>query len=138
VRFWSYLLGALRTVEPGLGAAALTALPTAGRALADVVVAPLLNDLTALSRRLVVVLDDYHLVRQAIASRADPPLPLGGMRAAGEVLELRAAELGFSYAEAEALLNGSLALGLERQDVERLQTRTEGWAAARGDGYVGH
>jgi LuxR family transcriptional regulator, maltose regulon positive regulatory protein len=149
VRFWGYLVGALRTVEPDLGASALAALPLAGPALQDAVVAPLVNELAALSRPLVLVLDDYHLVRVdaihaslgfllrhlpagvqlAIASRADPPLPLGSLRAAGEVTEIRAAALRFSDSEADALLNGSLGLGLDRGEVEVLQARTEGWAA---------
>jgi LuxR family maltose regulon positive regulatory protein len=149
VRFWSYLIAALRTVDPELGATSLAALPAAGTALIDAVVAPLINDLTRLERPLVLVLDDYHLVRHeavhssvafllrhlpphlelGIASRADPPLPLGSLRVAGDVLEIRAAELRFSEAEADALLNGSLGLGIEPSDVSLLQQRTEGWAA---------
>jgi LuxR family maltose regulon positive regulatory protein len=65
----------------------------------------------------------------AVASRADPPLPLAGLRASGEVTEIRAEELRFSDEEADALLNGSLDLGLERSELELLQARTEGWAA---------
>jgi LuxR family maltose regulon positive regulatory protein len=149
VRFWRYLIGALQTVEPDLGRAALATVADAGPALIEVVLPPLINDLAALPRPLVLVLDDYHLVRNelinasvayllrhlpttvqvAIASRADPPLPLGSLRAAGTLTEIRAAELRFSDAEAEALLNGSLELGLEPTDVAVLRTRTEGWAA---------
>jgi LuxR family maltose regulon positive regulatory protein len=149
VRFWSYLIGALQTIEPGLGERALAALPAAGPDLADIVVAPLINDLAATARALVLVLDDYHLLRGealhdsvasflrhlppgvqlAIASRADPALPLARLRAAGEITEIRAAELRFSAAEANALLNNSLALGLDTTDVQLLQARTEGWAA---------
>jgi ATP/maltotriose-dependent transcriptional regulator MalT len=149
VRFWSYLIGALQTIEPGLGERALAALPAAGPDLADIVVAPLINDLAATARALVLVLDDYHLLRGealhdsvasflrhlppgvqlAIASRADPALPLARLRAAGEITEIRAAELRFSAAEANALLNNSLALGLDTTDVQLLQARTEGWPA---------
>src|SRR6266851_1335349 len=109
----------------------------------------LLNELAAAGRRLVLVLDDYHWVREesihasvafllrhlppnvqlAIATRADPPLPLGSLRAAGEVLEIRAAQLRFSDAEARALLNDSLALDLESAEVALLRERTEGWPA---------
>ena len=35
VRFWSYLIGALETIEPGLGKRALAALPAAGPDLTD-------------------------------------------------------------------------------------------------------
>src|SRR5262249_57077149 len=65
----------------------------------------------------------------AIASRADPPIPLAALRASGELTEIRADELRFSDEEADALLNGSLELGLERSELELLQARTEGWAA---------
>jgi len=37
VRFWSYLIGALRTVDPTLGDEALARLPSAGRNLVEVV-----------------------------------------------------------------------------------------------------
>jgi LuxR family transcriptional regulator, maltose regulon positive regulatory protein len=149
VRFWSYVIAALRTVEPEIGRDSLAALPAAGSVLVDVVLPPLLNELAALPRPLVLVLDDYHLVHDrlihesvayfllhlprpvqlAVASRADPPLPLGRMRAAGDVTEVRAAELRFSDVEAEALLNGSFALGLAPEQVALLVERTEGWPA---------
>ena len=149
VRFWGYVIGALRTVDPGVGESALSALPAAGPDLAEVVVAPLINDLAASACEMVLVLDDYHLVRGeaihdsvafllrhlppgvqlALATRADPPLPLARLRAAGEVTEIRAAELAFGDAEAAMLLNGTLELGLEPVDVDLLRSRTEGWAA---------
>jgi ATP/maltotriose-dependent transcriptional regulator MalT len=139
----------VRTVAPEVGEAALAALPNAAGDLTGAVLPSLINELAAAGRRLVLVLDDYHCVRNesihasvafflrhlpanvqlAIATRADPPLPLGSLRAAGEVLEIRAAQLGFSDAEAGALLNDSLALGLEPADVALLRDRTEGWPA---------
>jgi LuxR family maltose regulon positive regulatory protein len=149
VRFWRYVIAALAAAAPAVGETALTALPAAGAGLVDVVVAPLINDLAAVSKQLVLVLDDYHLVHAeaihqsvafllrnlpqnvqlAIATRADPPLPLASLRAAGEITEIRAEELRFSEAEANALLNDSLRLGLDASDVELLRARTEGWAA---------
>src|SRR5499427_8482030 len=129
--------------------AALAALPNAAGDLAGAVLPSLINELAAAGRRLVLVLDDYHCVRNesihasvafllrhlppnvqlAIATRADPPLPLGSLRAAGEVLEIRAAQLRFSDAEARALLNDSLVLDLEPAEVALLRERTEGWPA---------
>src|SRR5581483_10460734 len=149
VRFWAYVIAALRTVQPQLGAQSLAQLPRAATSLVDAVVAPLINELAPLEEPLVLVLDDYHLVRSetihesiafllrhlpaplhvAIASRADPPLALAGLRAAGEITEIRAADLRFTDEEADELLNGSLGLGLEPGDVELLRARTEGWAA---------
>jgi LuxR family maltose regulon positive regulatory protein len=149
MRFWAYLVEALRTVEPSLGAAALRALHGPRSDLERVVLPSLLDDLDGVASPLVLVLDDYHLVADAtchrtlglllqelpagvhlvLSSRADPPLPLARMRARGELAELRAADLQFSAEEAAELLNGSMGLALAGGDVERLADRTEGWAA---------
>jgi LuxR family transcriptional regulator, maltose regulon positive regulatory protein len=148
-RFWSYLVAALRTVEPGVGAAALEALRGPSVELERVVVPSLVNDLSAVGAPLVLVLDDYHLITDAIchqtlglfldhlpadvhvvlSTRVDPPLPLARMRARGELTELRVAELHFSDEEASELLNDSMGLDLAAEDVARLAERTEGWAA---------
>jgi LuxR family transcriptional regulator, maltose regulon positive regulatory protein len=149
VRFWTGVIEALRTVEPKLGGSALATLQATNVSLVEVVLPHLVNDLAAVDRELVLVLDDYHLIREprihesldyliehgpeslhlALATRADPPLPLGRYRARGEMTEIRAAQLRFSDAEAATLLNGVLRLGLDDDDMARLQRRTEGWAA---------
>ena len=64
-----------------------------------------------------------------LASRTEPVLPVAALRAHGELLELRAGDLRFTCAEADAFLNGRLGLGLAREDVEGLVGRTEGWPA---------
>jgi LuxR family transcriptional regulator, maltose regulon positive regulatory protein len=149
VRFWGGVIAALRTVEPGVGAAALATLRASNVSLVEVMLPLLVNDLTTLERPVVLVLDDLHLVAEprihesldyfvghlpealhlALATRADPPLRLARYRARGEMTEVRAAQLRFSDAETRTLLNGILRLGLEVEDVTRLQRRTEGWAA---------
>ena len=150
VPFWLYVIGALRSVQPGLGTVPLAALRSAGRDVVDVVVAPLINELAALAAPRVLGLHDYQRVRGeaihaslgfllrhlpatlhvAIASRVDPPLPLGGLRAAHEVTEIRAADLRFDEAEAETLLNGSLELGLDHRAAARANRRMGGGPAA--------
>jgi LuxR family maltose regulon positive regulatory protein len=148
-RFWSYLVAALRTVEPGVGTVALEALGGPSVELERVVVPSLVNDLATVEAPLVLVLDDYHVVTDAtchqslglfldhlpaevhvvLSTRLDPPLPLARMRGRGELAELRVGELQFTDEEAAALLNGSMGLALAAQDVARLAERTEGWAA---------
>ncbi len=96
----------------------------------------------------VLVLDDYHVIgepaihrlvgslvgrlpagaRLAIATRADPPLPLARLRARGELLELRAEDLRFTAHEAGDLLR-TAGVELDPAEVEALTERTEGWAA---------
>ena len=75
-----------------------------------------------------------------VASRSDPPLPLGSLRARGELLELRFEELAFDRDEALALLRlhgvgdggevtESPARKVEARDtVAALLEATEGWA----------
>ena len=126
------MIGALRTVEPGIGERPLGLL--AGPAsLTEVVLPSLINELVALPRRLVLVLDDHHLivnskvneslaflldhlpgsVQLAIASRSEPPVPLGRLRVRREIVEIRAPDLRFTDDEATALLNGALELCLD-------------------------
>ena len=147
--FWAYLLAALRIAEPGVGDGALSLLES-GKPPIEAVLATLINDLDALSNEIVVVLDDYHViearevqdgmtflvenlppqVRLVIAARADPGLPLARLRARGELVEIRAADLRFRPDEAAAYLNGVMGLGLTAGNVEALEERTEGWIAA--------
>jgi LuxR family maltose regulon positive regulatory protein len=148
-RFWSYLVAALRTVEPQVGTVALEALGGPSVELERVVVPSLVNDLATVGAPLVLVLDDYQLITGAIchqtlgwfldhlppavhvvlSTRLDPPLALARMRAQGELAELRVGELQFSGEESSELLNGSMGLALAAEDVARLAEQTEGWAA---------
>src|SRR3954451_18983286 len=61
VRFWNYVIAALRTVVPGFGGAVLAALPNAGPGLVEGVIPRLINELAMLEAPVVLVLDDYHL-----------------------------------------------------------------------------
>jgi ATP/maltotriose-dependent transcriptional regulator MalT len=65
-----------------------------------------------------------------ISTRADPALPLARLRARGELVEIRAADLRFTSDEAAFYLNEVNALALDATDVATLESRTEGWAAA--------
>ena len=147
--FWTYLVAALKTAAPGVGADALSLLQSPQPPI-EAVVATLLNDLSAISNDVVVVLDDYHLidarevqdgmafllehlptqVHLVIAGRADPALPLARLRGRGELIEIRAADLRFTPEEVAAYLNGAMGLALTAQDVAALEGRTEGWIAA--------
>ena len=148
--FWAYVIAALRTVAPGVGTNALALLEAPQPPPIQPALTPLLNDLGSLDGDLVLVLDDYHVIdsrevqdgvaflldhlprrlRLVIVSRADPPLPLPRMRARGELIEIRAAELRFTTQEAAAYLNGVVGLQLTAPDVAALEERTEGWVAA--------
>ena len=150
VRFWSYVVVAMRTVVPGFGGAVLATLPNAGSALVEAVLPQLINELAELPEPVVLVLDDFHALRdeQVHASLGfllrhlprtlqlvldQPRRPAAAARAparrgrAGR--DPRAASCSSTARDADALLNGSLALGLGAGDIELLRRRTEGWPA---------
>jgi LuxR family maltose regulon positive regulatory protein len=148
--FWSYLVAALRSVAPEAGANAAALLEPPQPPPIEAVLTTLINELGAIETEIVLVLDDYHLVETlaihegmaffldhlppslhlVISSRADPPLPLPRLRARGELVEVRAADLRFIPREAEAYLHQVMDLDLTPQDLATLVGRTEGWIAA--------
>ena len=148
--FWTYLVAALETAAPGVGAGTLTLLQEPQPPPIETVLTTLLNDLDAISADVVLVLDDYHVIdapevqdgmaflidhlpaqsHLVIAGRADPALPLARLRGRGELVEIRAADLRFTPDEAAAYLNGVMGLTLTAHDVAALEARTEGWIAA--------
>jgi len=148
-RFWTYLITAIQRAAPKVGDSALALLQT-GRPPLDGVLATLINELSAGPTALQLVLDDYHLVdgpdlqpsmayfldhlppqvHLIISTRVDPALPLARLRARGELVEIRAADLRFTLAEAAAYLNDVAALELTAGDIVTLESRTEGWIAA--------
>jgi LuxR family maltose regulon positive regulatory protein len=148
--FWTYVIAALQTVAPGVGENALTLLQAPQPPPIETVLTALLNDLGAITGDIVLVLDDYHVIdardvqdamaflldhlpprlHVVIASRTDPALPLARLRARGELVETRAAELRFTPDEAAAYLNEMMGLQLTARDVAALEGRTEGWIAA--------
>jgi LuxR family transcriptional regulator, maltose regulon positive regulatory protein len=113
----------------------------------EVITASLLNDLAAIQQDFILVLDDYHVIRdQAIhdllldlvsyqpralhlvlASRHDPPLPLARLRAQDNVVELRAPELRLTLEEAALFLREVMALPVDEQTIALLAAKTEGW-----------
>jgi len=155
LRFWTYALAALRTVQPTLAQSIWQGFqaPSPPRPLsseaAQAFLTNLLNEIAAQPDRLVLVFDDYHVISDyaihetlafvvdhlpetlkiVIASRADPPLPLHRWRVRGQLLELRAADLRFTPDEAAIFLNERMGLTLTRDDVLALDARTEGWIA---------
>ena len=148
-RFWAYLVAALQRVATGIGAGALSLLQSPQSPM-ETVLGSLLNDLHAVPDDVVLVLDDCHVIEArevqhgmafllehlppqvhlVIAGRADPALPLARLRARGELVEVRAADLRFTPDEAATYLNEVMGLELTAQDVAALEGRTEGWIAA--------
>src|SRR5258706_9032813 len=152
VRFLSYLIAALQTLDPHLGAVALTLLQMPQPAAAETVLTLLTNDVGSHGRDggdFVLVLDDYHVIdakavdhaltfllehlpphmHLVIATREDPPLPLARLRVGGQLTEVRVTDLRFTPSEAAGFLNQGMGLTLSVEDIAALESRTEGWIA---------
>jgi LuxR family transcriptional regulator, maltose regulon positive regulatory protein len=143
--FWSYVVAALR--RAGVAVPRVRFGP--GRVEVDhAFLAHLASALAAHDPRVVLVLDDLHLLAEpavmdglayvlrnaspglhlVVASRMDPMLPLHRYRLAGQLAEIRADDLAFS-AEESALLLAHHGIVLSAGTLDRITGRIEGWAA---------
>ena len=146
-RFLTYLIAALQGVDNQIGSEAAQLMAGMEQVSHEAVLTSLINDLDVATREIVLVLDDYqfissqavhelaafliehcpHALHLLIATRSDPPLPLARLRARGQMVELRTADLRFTSAEATQFLNDVMGLGLDAGSVAALADRTEGW-----------
>jgi LuxR family maltose regulon positive regulatory protein len=149
VLFWTYLISALQTTQAGIGSEALSFIQSNPSADLEHFLVLLINDLVQDPNPSILILDDYHLIRNQgihkslsslmerapaefhvfILSRTDPPLPLSLLRGRGQLVEIRLADLRFTNEEAFDYLHEGMTLTLPRSDIETLNTKTEGWAA---------
>lgn len=153
-RFFHYLTAALQKLFPKIGESSLQDRGTAQIA-PEASLTVLLNDLSiALSppespTDTLLVLDDFHHIDShtvqtgltffcehlpprfhlAILTRSDPLMPLPLWRSRHQLLELRSDELRFTTEEATAFLQTAVDLDLTRENIVRLNDRTEGWIA---------
>lgn len=108
----------------------------------------LINQLVHSQKKLVLVIDDYHLIHNSaihagmfefiehlpsnfhlvLSSRSDPPFPLHRLRARGQMIEVREADLRFSGEEFENFLVNQH-LNLNEHELTILEESTEGWIA---------
>ncbi len=146
-RFLVYLISALRTIEENIASGMLSNLQSPQPPPFETTLTILINEIAAIPDRIILVLDDYHLIQAqpihdvltyllenqppnihlVVATREDPPIPLARLRAKGQLSELRANNLRFTSAEAAEFLNQVMGLKLSVEDISALETRTEGW-----------
>ncbi|KAA3654732.1 MAG: hypothetical protein DWQ04_34200 [Chloroflexi bacterium] len=150
IRFLRYFVAALQRLDIDVGQ---TILPTAQNNPNQAIIpllAGLLNELAAIDGKLVLVLDDYHVITEVgiheamiflldylppqlylvLVSRTEPPLQLPRLRVRGELTELGIQELRFTLAETAVFFNDLMKLNLTSADITRLDEHTEGWIAS--------
>lgn len=151
VRFWTYLLAALREacqMPPDHPLSALSRPPNAGDQDLDGFIALLVNALGTLDDPVTLILDDIHevsspetvrglgfLLRHApgqlhvvVAGRSLPDLPVERMRLAGGVTEIRTDDLAFTEMEVADLFTAAQ-VSISGAQSARLRDRAEGWPA---------
>ena len=146
VIFFSYLIAALQTIDPTIGEPALAILQSP-QADFELVLTHLIRSLDKGEKDLVLVLDDYHCIKEkeihhlmeflidhkpghvhlVISSRSDPMLPLHRYRGKNQLTDIRAGNLSFTDEEAYTFLNKVMGLNLSPENVTNLNRRTEGW-----------
>jgi LuxR family maltose regulon positive regulatory protein len=152
VRFLTYFITALNRAygsEETFGEVGLSMLQSPQPPLIEAVLIPLINEITSISERIILVFDDYHVIESSqvdeilyylidhlppqiqlvIVTREDPHLPLARLRSQNQLTEMRAEDLRFRSSEAAEFLNRVMGLNLSEEDITALEIRTEGWIA---------
>ena len=148
IRFLSYFIKALQTLNTKIGETALEILQSPQAQINEPLLITLVNEIAlTLPGEIILVFDDYHLAETPqineivyfllnhlppsmhvlIASRADPSFPVALLRGRGELNELRQNDLRFTSEEAGEFLNRVKGLHLTENQVGALVTRIEGW-----------
>jgi LuxR family maltose regulon positive regulatory protein len=149
-RLLRHLAAALQHVDPRIGRTAADDLTADFSGDAKPHIGALAAELSTIQRRIVLFLDDLHLVEDAdsiqivdwlvnygprtcrciIGTRDKHGLRLSGLRLRRELLEIDLRQLQFDSAEAVRFFRTRLGHDLPTQDLQRLLAKTEGWPAA--------
>ncbi|MBI5342500.1 MAG: AAA family ATPase [Deltaproteobacteria bacterium] len=147
-RFLVQLISAVQAARPEFGRKAARLLAVNPDTLLEDLAESLVHDFGGWNSRIVVFLDDYHVLRDraihamvdyllryvpdnvrfVIGTRKDPPLSIERFRLRGEVLEVGWEDLRFRVDEARDYLKEVCRLPLSEDQVRALCDRTEGWA----------
>lgn len=149
IRFLTYLFAALQSVGASIDERLIGLLNSPQPPLIDTILPALIQGTTIITDPFVLVLDDYHVIHDrqidhvlsyliehmpphmhlVMATRAEPRLSLARLRVRGQLTELRASDLRFTYSEAAEFLSRETGMALTAENITALENRTEGWAA---------
>jgi LuxR family transcriptional regulator, maltose regulon positive regulatory protein len=153
-QFLSYFVGALQRIDGSIGLSQVNRIQTAdladSAAVYKDIMANLVNEISLLTAPFILVIDDCHLVKNPavlqqlnfliehqpavmhlfLLTREDLPLPVSRLRVRRQLVEIRQADLQFSFEETkDFLLEGMEISDLTSQEILALEQRTEGWIA---------
>jgi LuxR family maltose regulon positive regulatory protein len=147
--FLSYVISGIQSIHKEFGESALKLLSSPNKPSVESIASLLINDILSINQNFLLVLDDFHLIKSnevlklvtflldhipgnihiVILTRSDPALSVSRLRSQHQLVELRSSDLSFSANDISVLFNKKLKLGLSIDDVNSLETKTEGWIA---------
>src|ERR1700723_1871484 len=149
-RFLCYVSQALNEACPDVGAGAIGLILENNLIDPTAILSSLINDLAEIEDDVYLFLEDYHWLSApsihqtvgyflkhapshchvVLTTRTEPPLPLATLRAQNQLIEIDSVALRFDMQETHAFLDSTKPGVLEIPDIQLLQRKTEGWAAA--------
>jgi LuxR family maltose regulon positive regulatory protein len=145
--FLTYFLACVQSAFPEVVDETVALLESAELPPLRVLLNSLVNELTRLPTRLVLAIDDCHvisiseiyellseflkhpprLLHLVIVTRSDPKIDLNRLRALGQVTEIRTQQLRFSVTDTMALLEQLLRVEVDKESASLLDEKMEGW-----------
>ncbi len=151
--FLNYLVACIRKIHPDFGAETLKRMEEAqvlSQEREAVLAAFILETERVIRRDLIIVLDDYHMVRDnreindalafslehlppevhlVLTSRSELAFPISRLRARREVVDVTERDLAFTPDEIERLYSKLFGISLARSNFQALYRKTGGWAS---------
>jgi LuxR family maltose regulon positive regulatory protein len=148
-QFLFYVAHALQRSWDGAGSPAIDLILETPMISPHTIISTLINGLAEIDEEVCLFLEDYHwvsdpaihdavafLLRHApsqfhlvLVTRTEPPLPLAGLRAQNQLLEIKPRDLRFDLDETRRFLDHEGLGPLEPAELSLLRGRTEGWPA---------
>jgi LuxR family maltose regulon positive regulatory protein len=145
--FLTYLIESVQDAFPGVALKTRTLLKAASLPSLKVLAYNLLNDMEQVEEPFILVMDDYHRIREkavhslliellrypspmlhlVLLTRRDPPLPIGPLRAGGQLTEITIEHLRFTNSETAAFLARFLSASPDESTASVLNEKVEGW-----------
>lgn len=149
LRFWAYLLAAVRLQAPSFQAKAESIFRSQSQPEDWSILNEAINEMAQLPGRFCLFLDDFETILAAdilqsltyfiknlpanfclvISGRTNPPLPLARLKTHWHVLEISAEELSFTTQEAQDYLLQAMNLNLSAVQLKTILDVTHGWIA---------
>ncbi|HEY4035427.1 MAG TPA: LuxR C-terminal-related transcriptional regulator [Ktedonobacteraceae bacterium] len=145
--FWTYVFTALQIQQPKRFTPLLKYLHSPQAPPLKFILTVLINLVAESTEHFVLILDDYHLIREQqvhtslsyliehlpahfhiiLSTRADPPLPILQLRARRQILEVRPDQLRCTTQETRIFFQEVMDIQLPNEAIEQVTNRTEGW-----------